>query len=389
MRWLDGSRPPKKGAPIRAGGCGRAKENRRPKGRQLVTAVGVIGVRRRYWQCPCGADGGYLADAVLGLDGRYSRAVQRHACRLAAGTSFAAASEHLRAMRDVRVSAETIRAVVEGHGAAMARFRPTDGATEAAFAATPGAVEWAIDAGKVRTRRDGWKDPRIAAIPKRIAGEAATPDQWHERSRPAAGMVPAFARIATAKTFRRSWRPRRRRLGVTAFAAGHAVGDGAKWIREAVDRCRTGCRQTLDVYRACEHLATCAERIFGDGTEATREAFERGRSRLLSGGWSGVCGWVGELPAVADEAERERRRPATEKVMRYFAAHVGRLDDAGNWAAGRVIGSGAVEGQAKTLGLRRKRRGARWDRRNGKPMAARVCVRHSVQWEAYWASLAA
>ena len=64
--------------------------------------------------------------------------VQQHACRLAADTSFAATAEHLREMLDVRVCVETIRVVVEGHGAAMARFRPTDAATEAAFAKTPG-----------------------------------------------------------------------------------------------------------------------------------------------------------------------------------------------------------------------------------------------------------
>jgi len=173
-------------------------------------------------------------------------------------------------------------------------------------------------------------------------------------------MVLAFAMIAAAKTFRRSWRPRWRRLGVTAFAGVHAVGDGAKWIWKTVDRCLTGCRQTLDIYHACEHLATCAERIFGEGTDEKRTAFERGRGLLLAAGWAGVCGWVGELLGVADEAERERRRPATEKRMWYFAAHAGRLDYAGNLASGRVIDNGAVEGQAKTLGLRLKRRGARW-----------------------------
>ena len=379
----------KGGAPISVRGCGRAEENRGPKDRQLVTAVGVIAVRRRYWQCRYGEPGGYVADAVVGLDGRYSRVVRTHLCRLAADTSFAATSEHLKAILDVRVSAETVRAVVEGHGAAMARFQPTDGATEAAFAKTPGEVEFAVDAGKVCTRQDGWKDLKIAVISKREAGGPATPDEWRERSLPAAGMVLAFAMIATAKTFRRSWRPRLRRLGVTAFAAVHAVGDGAAWIRKAVDRCLTGCRQTLDVYHACEHVAKCAERIFGEGTAAKGTAFERGRELLLATGWAGVCGWVGELLAVDDETERERRRPATERLMRYFAAHVGRLDYAGNLAAGRVIGSGAVEGQAKTLGLRLKRRGARWDRGNVRSMAALVCVRHSAQWNSYWASLAA
>ena len=55
---------------------------------------------------------------------------------------------------------------------------------------------------------------------------------------------------------------------------------------------------------------------------------------------------------------------------------------------GRAIGSGAVEGQAKTLGLRLKRRGARWNRKNVRAMASLVCVRHTVQWQSYWSSAA-
>ena len=105
---------------------------------------------------------------------------------------------------------------------------------------------------------------------------------------------------------------------------------------------------------------------------------------MLGQGWSGVCQWVGELLAVEADDERERRRRATEKLLGYFAKHSGRLDYAGRLAAGRAIGSGAVEGQAKTLGLRLKRRGARWNRANVQPMASLICVRHSPQWQAYW-----
>ena len=54
----------------------------------------------------------------------------------------------------------------------------------------------------------------------------------------------------------------------------------------------------------------------------------------------------------------------------------------------RAIGSGQVEGKAKTLGLRLKARGARWLKRNVLAMASLVCVRHSSQWEAYWAMAA-
>jgi hypothetical protein len=353
-----------------------------------VTAVGVVTVRRRYWQCRCGSAGAYAADAVLGLEGRFSKTVHKHCCRLAADVSFAKASEHLRALLDVRLAPETLRTLVEAHGKAMAAFQPADEVTAQAFRQAQGAVEFAVDAGKVHTREQGWKDLKIAVISKRPAGQPATPAQWDEDRLPAATMVVAFAMIATAKVFRRCWRTPLRRLGVTAWAAVHALGDGAGWIWKAVNRVLTGCTQTLDIYHANQRLSRCAQAILGEGSAAATAAFERGRELLLSDGWAGVCTWVSELLGVDDERERERRRKATDKLVGYFAKHVARLNYRERLASGRAIGSGIVEGQAKTLGLRLKGRGARWLYANVRPMASLVCVRNSVQWEAYWAQAA-
>ena len=76
---------------------------------------------------------------------------------------------------------------------------------------------------------------------------------------------------------------------------------------------------------------------------------------------------------------------ATDRLLGYFGKHAGRLNDVERLGAGRAIGSGQVEGKAKTLGLRLEVRGARWRIRNVRAMASLVCVRHSSQWEAYWA----
>jgi len=349
-----------------------------------VTAVGVLKVTRRYWQCRCGADGAYAVDDVLGLNRRCSKVVQKHCCRLAADVSFAKASEHLREMLNVSVSAETIRTMVEAHGKAMAAFQPKDEATAQAFREAKGEVEFAVDAGKVNTREQGWKDLKIAVISKRESGEPATPEQWRDDRLPAATMVVAFAMIATSKMFRRHWKAPLRQLGVTAFVAVHALGDGASWIWKSVNRVLTGCTQTLDIFHANQRLSQCAQAIFGEGTAAATRAFERGRGLLLSNGWSGVCAWVAELLSIEDPMERERRRPATDKLVNYFSKHVSRLNYCERLASGRAIGSGVVEGQAKTLGLRLKSRGSRWCRRNVRPMASLVCVRNSAQWEAYW-----
>jgi hypothetical protein len=312
--------------------------------------------------------------------------VQKHTCRLAADVSFAKASEHLREMLGVRMTPETVRVLVESHGRAMATFQPKDEVTAKSFQQAKGEVEVAIDAGKVNTREDGWRDLKIAVISRRPAGPAATAAQWHDDGRlPAASIVLAFAMMATSRVFRRCCRYSVRQLGVSAFATVHVLGDGASWIWKAVDRALTGCTQTLDIYHACERLSRCAKGVFGDGTAEAAAGLEHSRELLLTGGWAGVCQWVAELLSVEDSTEVERRRGYTERLTGYFAKHVGRLNYGERLAHGRAIGSGAVEGQAKTLGLRLKSRGARWCQPNVRPMASLVCVRNSVQWDAYWA----
>ena len=71
-------------------------------------------------------------------------------------------------------------------------------------------------------------------------------------------------------------------------------------------------------------------------------------------------------------------------MMNYFVVHLSRLDYRGRLASGEAIGSGAVEGAAKTLDLRLKARGARWRHKNAKAMAALICCRHTAQWDLFW-----
>jgi hypothetical protein len=350
-----------------------------------MSAVGVVVFRRRYWKCTCGTDGSYTADTLLGVAGqRYTKTVQKHCCRLAAETSFASTSKLMHELLGADLCPETVRTMVEGHGKVMARFQAEDTASEQAFQKAAGAVEFTTDAGKVNTREEGWKDLKIAVISKREAGMPATPEQWKSQRLPAATIVLAFAMIATAKEFRSSWRPRLRRLGVECLADVQALADGASWIWKAVQRSLTGCVQTLDFFHACQHLNHCGEHVFGEGTNASRAAYERGRSLLAGQGWAGVCQWVGELLSVPDDTERERRRKATDRLLGYFSKHTQRLNYAERLQAGRAIGSGQVEGEAKTLGLRLKRRGARWNKCNVQPMASLICVQHTCQWDAYW-----
>jgi hypothetical protein len=117
-----------------------------------------------------------------------------------------------------------------------------------------------------------------------------------------------------------------------------------------------------------------------------QKSYERGREQLLNKGWQGICNYVAEELAKGDTPER---RSSLEGLVRYFSQHISRLNYNEGLSAGLVIGSGMVEGNVKTLGLRLKARGARWKVDNVGRMAALIGLRRSTHWNAYWSSLQA
>lgn len=352
----------------------------------MLSCLGTVRLQRRWWgsRCACAAVG-YGGDEVLGLDGHYTRTLQGHLSRLAADVSFAKAQEHVEALLPVTLSKEALRQECQRHGRRMAQWQTTETQTPAAFAAAAGAVEFTTDAGKVHTREEGWKDLKIAVLQKRPAAATATPDQWESRVLPAPTARVAWAAIAPAQKFRRTWRNWSRRLGVGQAGELHALGDGAAWIWRSVGRVFTGCAETLDVFHALEHVAQAGKHLYGEGTAASAAFRDRGRRVLLESGWSGLCQLVGE---EYDKGDTPERRAALEKLVGYFAKHTQRLKYRERLAAGQAIGSGSVEGWAKTLGLRLNARGARWCQKNVPKMAALICVRNSSQWPAYWSAAA-
>lgn len=352
-----------------------------------MTCLGTLGLHRHWWgnRCPCAIPAGYHVDDGLRLDGYLSRRLQRQACRLTADRSFEKAREDLIETLGVGVSAETLRQVSEVHGQQMARWQLQDTTSTAAFEAAAGAVEFTVDAGKVNTIEEGWKDLKIAVLQKREPGEPATAAEWDQQRLPEPTARLTWGAIASSKNFRKNWRGWLTRVGIEQMAEVHVLGDGADWIWRSADRVLTGCQQTLDIYHALGHLSKAGQALYGEGTEAANAFLERGRSGLLTEGWLGLCRLVGEEYVQGDTPER---RTALEKLVGYFVKHMTRLSYAARLASGQAIGSGAVEGQAKTLGLRLKARGARWNKKNVKSMTALVCVRNSDQWEAYWGQAA-
>jgi hypothetical protein len=304
---------------------------------------------------------------------------------LAADVSFGKTRDHLRSLLGVAVTSETIRTYCERKAAKIVRWQAIETDSADTFAAEEGHLEFSVDAGKVNTLENGWRDLKIAVVQIRPEARPATPDEWASRTLPAASARVMWADIATSKRFRRNWKTRLRRLGLRAMADLHVLGDGASWIWKSAQRALTGCEQTLDVYHALEHVSGAGKKLFGEETTAAKAFFERGRSLLLGEGWQGICRLIGEQFAREDTPARRR---VLEALTQYFMAHMTRLDYRKRLASGQAIGSGVVEGAAKTLGLRLKARGARWKHKNARAMAGLVCVRNGQEWSRFWQTVA-
>ena len=246
---------------------------------------------------------------MLGLDGGLSPRLQHKACRLAADVSFAVAAEHLRELLGVSPASETLRVYCERQAARVARWQGQETGSAAAFRAAPGGWEFTIDAGKVNTREKGWRDLKIAVAQRRPTAGPATPAEWESRDLPEPTARVMWADITAAKQFRRSWWARLRRLGLAATAELHVLGDGASWIWKAAGRALTGCRQTLDIYHAAQHIAAAGKRLYGEGTATATAFHEHGRELLLKEGWNGACRLIGE--ELAPRTRRGGGRPWT------------------------------------------------------------------------------
>jgi hypothetical protein len=262
----------------------------------------------------------------------------------------------------------------------MATWLRNDPAAVEPFEAAAGEVEVQVDAGKVNTI-DGWRDLKVVAFAKRPLGQSATPAEWDTRQLPRPSARVVLADVEEIGTFRRDWRIWADRWGIGSGADLTVLGDGAEWIWNAAAAQFGPTRQVLDVYHALSHLGTATTGLYGEATAEAKASFEAGRTALLEGGWSGVCGW---LAAELARSDTDDRRKVLDDLIGYLAKHTNRLEYRQRLAEGRSIGSGLIEGTIKTLGLRLKARGARWVERNAENMAALVGLSQSSLWESYW-----
>jgi hypothetical protein len=352
-----------------------------------MTALGPVRLDRSYARCPACEQGPFPADSLLGVAGWLTPRALRMACRAGVADPFRKAELLLGELAGWSVDADTLRRRCHEQAARAAAGRAGRAAAPEAFAQAPGDRELHIDAGKVNTVEDGWRDVKVAAFACRERGEPCDSAGLDERRLPA----PSARSVVAAVEGRQELGPRVEaealRLGVPLGRGLSVLGDGAAWVWHLAEDHFHGAAQVLDVWHGAQKLAEAGRAALGAG-EAFGAWLGRAKGRLVADGYAGACEALAALGAAADAGPAACAEVAGK--LNYFAGHKDRLNYALRLRRGQSIGSGLVEGSIKQLvNLRLKRTGARWRAAGVGPFVELVALADGPEWTEHWAALAA
>jgi hypothetical protein len=309
------------------------------------------------------------------------------ACRAGVADPFRKAQLLLGELAGWSVDADTLRRRCHEQAGLAAAGRSDRTAAPEAFATASGDRELHIDAGKVNTAEDGWRDVKVAAFACRERGQPCDSTGLQQRRLP----TPSARSVVAAVEGREEFGPRVEtealRLRVPLGQGLSVLGDGAEWIWNLAEEHFHAAAQVLDVWHGVEKLAEAGRAALGTGEEF-RAWLEQARGKLVGDGYLGTCEALGSLGATAGVGPEACGEVA--KKLNYFAGHQVRLGYAVRLRRGQSIGSGLVEGSIKQLvNLRMKRTGARWRVAGVGSFVEFIGMADGPEWQEYWASLAA
>lgn len=99
---------------------------------------------------------------------------------------------------------------------------------------------------------------------------------------------------------------------------------------------------------------------------------------------SDIAGMLRAIDTLAKRVRSAAKRESLDKLRRYINERRDMLDYAGARRDGKDIGSGPTEASCKTLTMRLKRPGMKWDDDNAGAMMNLLAMRESGQWASYW-----
>jgi hypothetical protein len=353
--------------------CGGSMNFVQHRPRDLHSLLGWIRLKRAYYHCPdCHSSSApYDAAGGLGCE-QLSPGLAKACCMLAVDDSFEQTSRKIEGLIGQKVSDNTIERVAQKVGSVALEQQDQELQQYFDHKVVPEAqtkadrLYVAVD-GTIAHEVDGWHEAKVGCI------------YWeNERSEQVSRFV---SRFDNSSTF--GWQ-----VWLEACRCGFGqcqevvyLGDGAGWIRTEHHRHFGRATFILDFYHACEHLWDCGKRLFGEGTEQTKDWVNE---RL---GWL----WDGYTRRLLESLKREskRYRGDKRKAIKSLFDYIETNEQAMRYdvfrARGYDIGSGAVEGACKNVvGKRLKQSGMIWTRSGSSSVLALRVIWLNHRWQQLW-----
>jgi hypothetical protein len=364
--------------------------------------------RRYFWAK--GAGGVYPVDQAAGIElGCVSPGAREILCRLGMVEDFQNAAQDARRIGNVPVCRERLRLIVEGEGQAVTKARNAGqlpaawsfqdarvapGGPTRVYEGTDGVMAPTVTQEEKAKRRKAHavrRQQRSAAglgNAKELAPARPGSDERYKEMK--IGVFydqhkkhrHAFATEADSDAYGPLLKQYAGQIGFEQADQQISLVDGARWIAKQVCHVLVFLHALLlNFYHMSQHVHAAAKCCLGE-TAAAKQWVEQ---RLKEIKELGVGPVLAAIDVLKKNVRSKAKREAVEGLRDYLTDRLEMLDYRTALANGWDIGSGPTEAMCKTLTLRLKRPGMKWDRDHAAAMMNLQALYESGQAADYWA----
>lgn len=327
-------------------------------------------------------------DEELGLlAGRYTPRLQETTVRLGSKMPFREAVEEVASSHHTAVSEPTCRRLTYRSGrAAEAVVRSTVEQLEREApdpAATPEAIQISADGSLIHLTTGEWREVKSVAV-----GEFASDERQKAGEQGVkATNVSYFTRSYKAREFERYALGELHHRGLERAKTVVAVNDGAEWIQSFIDYHCPQAVRIIDFAHALGYIADAGKAIWGEGSAAFKNWFERMAHQLKHDPPQRT---VADLRLLQPKAKTDEQAATLDQAIHYLQRRLEMIDYPFFQKRGYPIGSGSVESGHKVVVQRRlKGAGMRWAEDHVDPLLALRDLVCNDRWQDGWSQIVA
>lgn len=345
------------GSRIPCPACGQKMKFQRYRPRPILSSFGPLSLDRAYYYCGyCHSGSAPLDDRLELARGELSPRLQRVMAFQSAHLSFGVVKQSLKESYELEISDEAIRLISEQIGQQARNWEdqqalcysekplPSQQPTQ-----PPRTWILEIDGKKVGLQDGSWNEVKVAVL-----------YELSDRVEPHTGRHELLQRELVAR--RSSWREfvphcwaAMHRAGLREGDRLVAVADAAEGIESIFDLVAPEATRIRDFYHVAERIHAIGELRFGPESQKGKDWIGLQLDKLKESDVTGVVRAIAHL-RFDTEAEEAKR----DQVLSYLQKNRQAMDYGQYRAEGLPMGSGAVEGGCKLIGVRTNGCGRRW-----------------------------